>query len=183
MDYLVTHYQQQRARYQSNSALSHALYTSWFAFDKWYQRLDDTGVYAAAVLLNPNLRKAYLDMEWQKGWISSGIKRAKELWATRYATEETPLQNEVVPPQLTDFELWQLNRLKKQRTGKANDEFTRFVNAPPDNIKGSILDWWQQPAQKEAYPRLHRMALDVLSAPAASAEGERVFSHGRRVIP
>lgn len=181
MDYLVTHYKQQRAKHQSNSALSHAIYTSWFAFDKWYQRLDETGVYAAAVLLNPNLRKGYLDSEWQRSWISSGIKRARDLWTARYANEEAPAIEEA--QELTDFQVWQLNRLKKQRIGKANDEFSRFISTPPDNIKGSVLAWWQQTAQKEAYPRLYYMAINILSAPAASAEGERVFSHGRRVIP
>ena len=181
MDYLVHHYEQQRAHHLSNNTLSHALYTSWFAFDKYYQRIDDTGIYAAAILLNPNLRKSYLDITWKKQWIATGLRRAKEIW-NQYASEEVA-EEEEEGKILSGFEQWRSDRLKKQRTGRASDEFNRFINAASDTIAMPVLDWWQLPSQKEAYPRLHHMAIDVLSAPATAAEGERVFSHGRRVIP
>lgn len=180
MDYLVHHYEQQRALHSSNAKLSHALYTSWFAFDKYYNRIDETGVYAAAILLNPNLRKSYLDTTWKKQWIASGLRRARDIWS-QYASEElTPDEDVKV---LSGFDQWRSDRMKKQRVGKASDEFNRFINAASDTISMPVLDWWQQPSQKEAYPRLHRMGIDILSAPSTSAEGERVFSHGRRVIP
>ena len=35
MDFLVSHYEKQRAIYKDDPILSHALYTSWFAFDKY----------------------------------------------------------------------------------------------------------------------------------------------------
>lgn len=179
MDFLVSHYEQQRAIHKANPSRSHALYTSWFAFDKYYQRIDDTGIYAAALLLHPNCRKSYLEAEWKKSWVNSGIRRAKELWSKYSDSEAEAIEDD----NLTAFEMWRANRQKKQRLGKASDEFTRFINAPEDNIKIPVLDWWQQPQQKEAYPRLQRMAIDVLTAPATSADGERVFSNGRRVIP
>jgi hypothetical protein len=179
MDFLVSHYETQRALHKADPVLSHALYTSWFAFDKYYRRIDDTGIYAAALLLHPNCRKSYLDTEWKKSWVTSGVRRAKEIWSKYSDNEEEAVEDD----NLTEFELWRLHRQKKQRFGKANDEFTRFINAPADNIKTPVLEWWQQPSQKEAYPRLQKMAIDVLTAPATSADGERVFSHGRRVIP
>ena len=178
MDFLVHHYEHQRAIHKADPVLSHALYTSWFAFDKYYQRIDDTGIYAAALLLHPNCRKSYLESEWKKGWITSGIRRAKVLWSKYSDGQDQAIEDY----KMTAFEVWRANRHKKQRSSKANDEFTRFINAPADNITIPVLDWWQQPGQKEAYPRLQRMAIDVLTAPATSADGERVFSHGRRAI-
>jgi hypothetical protein len=44
------------------------------------------------------------------------------------------------------------------------------------------LQWWLETAQRLAYPNLSRMAADILSIPAMSAEPERVFSGARRTI-
>jgi hypothetical protein len=62
------------------------------------------------------------------------------------------------------------------------DEFDQFINAAPLDVKGSLLDWWQALAQREAYLQLHRMAIDVLIACAMSAESERVISSARRTV-
>lgn len=37
-------------------------------------------------------------------------------------------------------------------------------------------EWWQETTQRKVYPNLSRMALDLLSIPAMSAEVERLFS-------
>lgn len=45
---------------------------------------------------------------------------------------------------------------------------------------GAVIDWWRVYA--EQFPRLSRMAVDVLSIPTSSAEIERVFSLSKLVI-
>jgi hypothetical protein len=80
-----------------------------------------------------------LEIEWKKSWITSGIRRAKGLWSKYSDGEEEVFEDD----NLTAFEIWRLNRQRKQRSGKASDEFTRFINAPPDNITIPVLDWWQ----------------------------------------
>lgn len=65
------------------------------------------------------------------------------------------------------------------------DEFKRFIAAAPDNLDftaKSVIQWWTQHSQQEAYRLLSQHALDVLSAPSMSAESERVFSGARRTI-
>lgn len=54
--------------------------------------------------------------------------------------------------------------------------------SPTAAIKGSALDWWLEPTQQSTYPRLARMAIDILSIPSMSAESERVFSSARHTI-
>lgn len=74
----------------------------------------------------------------------------------------------------------------KQNRSKTGvmDEFDRFIDAPADKeIEGRPLQWWLLPQQQRLYPRLATMAIDVLSAPAMSAEDERIFSATRRTIP
>ena len=44
----------------------------------------------------------------------------------------------------------------------------------------SPLEWWCLSEQRQRYPRLHRMAIDIFTIPPASAEPERTFSGARR---
>lgn len=85
--------------------------------------------------------------------------------------------------QLSQYERWFNKMQAKQYRGKAADEFERFINAPPDRIVMPLVDWWLQPTTQRTYPRLSKMAIDILSATARSAESERVFSAARRTIP
>jgi hypothetical protein len=114
------------------------------------------------------------------------VARAKELWRDQYSELPVSEQPEHVEEEveLSSIELWQIKMYGKQRShgSRVQDKFDRFIDAAPLDVKGSLLDWWQAPAQREAYPQLHRMAIDVLTACAMSAESERVFSGARRTI-
>src|SRR4051812_22051251 len=46
----------------------------------------------------------------------------------------------------------------------------------------TALEWWLRSEQQRDYPRLSRMAVDILSIPTMSAEPERIFSGARRTI-
>lgn len=61
-----------------------------------------------------------------------------------------------------------------------DDEFRSFIELPPFRINCSPLEWWSRREQKSRYPRLHNMAMTVLSIPAESSEPERAFSRSRR---
>ncbi|KAM4064013.1 transposase-like protein [Hirsutella rhossiliensis] len=58
------------------------------------------------------------------------------------------------------------------------DEFEKFINAPPRHmLTANPLEWWCREEQRAEYPRLHQMALDILSVPAMSDEPERCSLH------
>ena len=42
--------------------------------------------------------------------------------------------------------------------------------------------WWLEKTQQISYPNLSRMALDILSIPAMSADPERLFSSAKLLI-
>jgi hypothetical protein len=46
----------------------------------------------------------------------------------------------------------------------------------------TALEWWCQDQQRQRWPRLSYMALDILSIPAMSDEAERVFSGARCTV-
>ena len=64
------------------------------------------------------------------------------------------------------------------------DEFDLFIHQAQTTLPTgtTALDWWLDTAGKEDYPRLHHMAIDILSIPAMSAEPERIFSGARRTV-
>ena len=64
------------------------------------------------------------------------------------------------------------------------DDWESFIEADPTEISAkTALEWWCQEQQRIRYPRLSRMAIDILSVPAMLVEAERVFSGARRQIP
>lgn len=67
------------------------------------------------------------------------------------------------------------------RRRQDRDEFTVFINQDDIAVTNAIT-WWLEEAQQRTFPRLSRMAVDVLSAPAMSAGSERVFSLTRRTV-
>ena len=64
----------------------------------------------------------------------------------------------------------------RKRAQAPIDEYDRFVQS---EIVCDIEDprrWWLEETQQKVYPNLSKMALDMLSIPAMSAEPERLFS-------
>ena len=59
---------------------------------------------------------------------------------------------------------------------------TLFLNGVPIPIFGTPLQWWTRDEQRAEYPRLHQMAIDILSIPPLSDKIEGVFSGVRRAI-
>ena len=61
------------------------------------------------------------------------------------------------------------------------DDLEVFMNDGSVSI-GDLrpLQWWCLPEQRQRYPRLSRMAIDIFTIPPSSAEPERSFSHARR---
>ncbi|KAG8665073.1 uncharacterized protein FPOAC1_013051 [Fusarium poae] len=55
------------------------------------------------------------------------------------------------------------------------DEYQNYISAPRIKVK-DVRRWWLEDTQQTLYPNLSKMALDLLSIPAMSAEPERLFS-------
>jgi hypothetical protein len=68
-----------------------------------------------------------------------------------------------------------------KRRQRISNEFDAFIQQTPIDTADPIA-WWLEDTQQRTFPRLSRMAVTVLSAPAMSAESERVFSLTRRTL-
>ena len=134
MDFLIEHVKEMQQEHASGAHLSASLLTMWFAFDKYYTLTDKTPVYAAALLLNPTLRRAYLDESWKTiderhpGTIERAIEAARKLWQKEYKFK--PIDGEPtgqVDPDLikNTYKRWQYIRELKSLSD--DDEFERFI--------------------------------------------------------
>jgi hypothetical protein len=140
-------------------------------------------VYGTALLLAPQRRRQYIERNWKKSWVPTVISNARKLWQDEYKSLPGPVS--VNPTSVTcepdEYDLWEREQTVMITHG---DEFERFIHGDPNPLPSgqTSLQWWLESAQRLAYPKLSRMAIDILSIPAMSAEPERVFSGARRTI-
>jgi hypothetical protein len=167
----------------------HAIEMGWFLINKYYHLTDEAPVYAAALLLDPSKRAAYMKQNWADDWIHPSITAATQIWVKDYesyvVTGSEDISESMPPPPKRPRN--ELDRLLKEIAVKPTvstdlDNFTVFINASPIALDEGCtpLRWWSHPIQRLQYPRLHRMAIAILSIPAESAEPERTFSGARR---
>jgi hypothetical protein len=165
----------------------HSIEMGWFILDKYYNRTDEVPVYAAALLLDPSKRSAYIRKNWITSWIEPAMTRANTIWEKEYMSwqneDAVEIQSVSQPPRRR--ELNELDRLVSEISvvtagSTDHDDFMAFINVPPFEIDCTPLAWWCRIEQRSRYPRLSRMAIAILSIPPESAEAERVFSGARR---
>lgn len=80
MDFLISHFDDQIALHRGNKPFMECVMTGWYTSDRYYIKIDETGAYAAAVLLHPNKRKTYLQAVWKNKWVKPCLLRAEDLW-------------------------------------------------------------------------------------------------------
>jgi hypothetical protein len=157
---------------------------AWEVFDKYYSKTEDSVLYAAALILHPEHRIAYIRANWKPKWWKPVVKKVKDLWINyreQGPSNQLPLSLSSSPSQDLD----EFDRVKKSLKAyrpTSQDEYDDYSQGETYDIKGSALQWWCQDIQRKCWPRLSYMAIDILSIPAMSAEPERVFSGARRTI-
>ncbi|KAH8743999.1 kinase-like domain-containing protein [Diaporthe sp. PMI_573] len=187
MDALLAHYERQKDLYSQqglhDSRMLRAIEMGWFVIDKYYNKTSEAPVYAAALLLNPRNRAAYLHKNWPVSWHEDAIDSANVIWEEEYkalaldseSTDSEP--NQAFPvAKIPRNELDRLLEcLQVETTRKQNaDNFMAFIQDDATDLNGQTpLEWWCQPEQRRLYPRLSQMAIAILSIPAESSEPEQ----------
>lgn len=154
----------------------------WFVLDKYYFKTDETPIYSTALLLHPSKRLKYLRQNWHADWHEGAIGKARQIWSQYkdYAVESTP--KDAPEMEMTVFDKLARSLDVTEAENDDADELEKFMNGTPCKIASSPLAWWSREEQRTEYPRLHKMALDVLSIAPMSDKAERVFSSTRRTI-
>ena len=141
--------------------------------EKYYSKTDESLAYAASVILNPTRKVKYMDNYWRSSWAESAKEAVRKLWQEEYKPTNTPNTN--TPTSLTtsnEYELW-LGAIDAPEV--IEDEYEAYLGAK--KVFGYLrpIDYWLDPKQKQDYPNLSRMAIDILSIPAMSSDPERAL--------
>lgn len=112
----------------------------------------------------------------------------KEFWESKYRPERAfealqPTASSFQPTSSTNQFVGYIDRLRQEAFEKVmanqveGDEYERYCSKMvewPEN--DDPITWWLQEKQRLEYPTLHKMAINILSIPAMSADVERLFS-------
>lgn len=156
--------------------------------NRYYSKTDDSVMYRICLMLHPSYKTAYFKrLKWPTEWIDAADEVVHSEWYTRYAhividpaeVVEEATATAAHQPSVNVFD--DIMQFTPDDTPAIDqDELDTFLTSPCEDTNGDPLAWWMK--NRARYPRLSRMALDYLSAPATTVDVERVFSQGRLVL-
>jgi hypothetical protein len=162
------------------------LRAAWAKANKYYEKLDDSPAYYAAVCLDPYY-KYYCDNSWanKPEWLTLANAGFQRLWST-YKPHRRPLSRTTTTPAtsgIDDVIGAFVHRSNNYRNEGHDDEFKRWKTQEPgwsreqylsDGNAGNPVQYWIQ--MRANYPCLSQFAIDTLTVPASSCDCERLFS-------
>lgn len=180
MDFLLEQFEDAKRVYAEDPFMGPCCNSGWAKLDKYYTLTERSPVYIAALVLCPQWKWDYIESSWPKEWHADCKAKMQEFWKSEYkstavsvptqASQATESANPGVSNAFTQY------IQRKQQTGLESDEYAKYLQAPTLLEVRDPRSWWLEPTQRLTYPNLSRMALDMLSIPAMSAEPERLFS-------
>ncbi|CUA75984.1 hypothetical protein RSOLAG22IIIB_01988 [Rhizoctonia solani] len=159
-------------------------YAALLVFDKYIGNMNESDFYTIAVVMCPDRKlKWFAESHYSVDYIRAQvIARFAELFPDADNVQQTSNQTR------TDGRNIYTQRHASSSTTQVRpdiDSIHSYLETPvvPLDILwqyGGIIPYWN--AQFASRPRLARMALDYLTAPASSVDAERAFSSGRLMI-
>ncbi|KAF4966507.1 hypothetical protein FSARC_5821 [Fusarium sarcochroum] len=149
---------------QERASIRASINNAWIKLNNYYTLLGRSPLFAASVVLNPDLGLRWLKTNWtspeQLQWLrdaKDGIKVCFERWYSK--NDKDSSESIFVTPPLAPRP--EQSRLEPEQV----DDPAR---------------WWID--HSNAFPRLSRFALDVLAIPAMSTDCERAFSLAKLTV-
>jgi hypothetical protein len=184
MDFVLEKLENGKEQYKADKFMAPSCNSGWSKIDKYYSKTSDSPAYAAAIVLNPSLKWQTLELNWHADWLPPAKKAVQELWESYKPATSTSNQSISSKPSTfsasnrlnsttNTYRLWQQER--KLARQAPFDEYVRYCHAELVYVDDPRR-WWLEDTQQKLYPNLSKMALDMLSIPAMSADPERLFS-------
>ncbi|KAF4334810.1 Tfo1 transposase [Fusarium beomiforme] len=162
MDSLLFHYESAKAQHSQPGSMDtrmlDAIEMGWFVLGKYYTMIEDVPVYAAALLLDPSKRLAYIQQNWPRDWHEAAIACARDIWTTEYqglVISKEPERRPAPLPSKKDGQLSFLFRsieVKQKAIPTDSDNLDSFTNVLPLEIDCTPLERWSHIEQRAQYP-------------------------------
>jgi hypothetical protein len=175
MDFLLERFEDGKLQYATDDFMSLCCNAGWNKLTKYYGLTERSPAYVAALVLSPQEKWDYLNRYWEEDWCIQAKLDVQEFWESKYKVYNSDITSQEAGerrPLKNDFLVW---RALHKGPVVTKDEYEVYLSTPPVYVEDARA-WWQEPTQQSMYPNLSKMALDVLSIPAMSAEPERLFS-------
>jgi hypothetical protein len=178
MDFILDVFERGKRANVDNVIMAPMYNAGWRKLDKYYQLTDDSPAYVAAIVLHPQHKWQYIQTNWHPEWLEPARKLMRGLWDEYKPVDTSPPQSTTTVTTTNEFLLWMSHQYQDE---PPLDEYERYCGAERVKVDRA-LPWWLEETQQKAYPNLSRLALDILSIPAMSAEPERLFSGAKITI-
>ncbi|KFA56716.1 hypothetical protein S40293_09547, partial [Stachybotrys chartarum IBT 40293] len=145
--------------------------------------LGQSPLYPAAVILHPRWNVSWLETNWtsheQLVWLRDAKNSVREFFEQQYPHKEqsetarTMIGKAMRQDEASQFDQWMQSYDRYMM--EEEDELGVYMRQGPvrrENLNPIL--WWK--GHQEEYPRLSKLALDILAIPAMSVDPERTFS-------
>ncbi|GJE97034.1 hypothetical protein PsYK624_132440, partial [Phanerochaete sordida] len=149
----------------------------WKLLNKYYSATDESIMYRCIMMLHPKHKLEYFrEQKWKTTWITAAEELLRQEWELHYKPK--PDENasaSASQSQTTDNDPFaSLDTFTLDGDG---DILDNWLQTPTTRSCNDPLGFWDQHRKAGGiWEPLARMALDFLSAPAASTDVERAFS-------
>lgn len=185
MDFLIERFERAALDFATHDVMRESIQAGYTKMLKYWNKTERSPAYIAAIVLNPTMKYKYFD-RWDPDWQPNMKLAMKNFWEKTYRSSTGMVQrsSEAEAESLkTDNQYlrWMYQIQGEQQD--TSDELDRYLSEPLlVSNHGSAIDWWMAPEQRIRLPLLSKMAIDIYSIPAMSAEPERVFSGAKHTI-
>ncbi len=181
MDFILEQFELGKEQFKGDKTMAAMYNSGWAKMEKYYNLTEESPAYIAALVLDPNSKWKYVESNWRPEW----VKDAKRIMDTLWEEYKPAIPSSSVSATsitetlgLNAFSQW---KRRHQATPNLEDEYKRYC-ASDCTFEVDPRSWWLENTQQKSYPNLSRMALDMLSIPAMSADPERLFSSAKLLI-
>lgn len=184
MDFILEQFEHHKELHKHDKTMASMFNSGWSKLEKYYNMTDESPAYVAAIVLDPNSKWTYIENNWRKTRQNKSKKMMEKLWkeykpvvsSSTSSTTSTPAPLETF--EKNAFATW---KKRHQAIPSVEDEYKRYC-AAECTFDVDPRTWWMETTQQALYPHLSKLALDILSIPAMSADPERLFSSGKLLI-
>lgn len=179
---LLLHFEGLRVQYPVGKTASHFstnINLGWQKLNEYYARMEDTPVYVAAIVLHPRMKWRWIERRWvdKPTWIKMAKSEFHMLWLEYQDSTSTATRVSPPPKRASRAREWFSDDSDEDGETIAIEQLAEYNSEPRHKtlkIEDSPIPFWLE--NRNRWPQLASMALDIFATPAMSDAPERVFS-------
>ena len=179
MDFILGYFESAKNKHAGDPIFTPMFNSSQAKLNKYYHALDTTLAYIVALILYPLRKQRQVKRYQNKEQIAPAKAIIKDFQEDKYkptTLSNTPPTSSLKPQ--NEFLQW----LEDDNDPELQDKYLAYCAKPQVPGVKQGYTWWLEERQQKRFLNLSKMAIDILSIPAMSADPERLFSGAKITI-